>query len=268
MQEYAIEPDKPEEMGWERLKEYVTGLSWDTLLNRTGIAKNEFIDASRLIFENVPGCNLTGLGLELQPNGVQSIRTVACLQSLMDTGRFPSKMDMAMNPLPNRDAYPERPDPVGFYQAPLFVARGGEGQAMYLPRAVLNGDPYPVRALVVMGANPALTFPAASTQVEMYRNLDFLAVCDLFMTATARHADLVLPAADFLNTSEIHDYGRVGKPYFGLIRRSRTVLRAGRSGNGCSSLPTGWDCEHFFHGMIMTRLWSTGCVAPRLNWIP
>ena len=28
----------------------------------------------------------------------------------------------------------------------------------------------------------------------------------------------MLPAADFLNNMEVHDYGRVGKPYLGLIR--------------------------------------------------
>lgn len=89
---------------------------------------------------------------------------------------------------------------------------------MYLHRAILNNEPYPVRTLLVMGANPALTFPAASTQLETYKSLDFLAVCDLFMTATARQADLVLPAADFLNNTEVHDYGRVSKPFLGLIR--------------------------------------------------
>ena len=69
-----------------------------------------------------------------------------------------------------------------------------------------------------MGSNPGLTFPAVQTQLDVYKKLDFLAVCDLFMTATARQADLVLPAADFLNNLEIHDYGRVGKPCLGLVR--------------------------------------------------
>lgn len=218
VEDYGFAPDEQRQIGWERLKAHVIGLHWDILLGKTGINKDEFAQASRLIFENVPACNLTGLGLELMPNGVQSIRAVACLQSLVDPGRFPAAMAMSMPPLPNQEAYPEKPDSVGFRKAPLFTARGGEGQAMYLHRAVLHSDPYPVKSLLVVGANPALTFPASSTQVEMYKHLDFLAVCDLFMTATARQADLILPAADFLNNMEVHDYGRIGKPYLGLIR--------------------------------------------------
>ena len=218
IEDYDLAPDAQRQIGWDQLKNHVTGLSYDVLMDKTGINREEFIRASQLIFENLPVCNQTGLGLELLPNGVQSIRAVACLQSLVDPGRFPSAMAMPVNPLPNQEAYPERPDPVGCLQTPLFVERGGEGQAMYLHRAVLHNDPCPVKTLLVVGSNPALTFPATSTQVEMYRRLDFLAVCDLFMTATARRADLVLPAADFLNNMEVHDYGRVGKPYLGLIR--------------------------------------------------
>lgn len=218
VEDYNLAPDAQRQVGWGQLKDHVTGLSYDVLLEKIGIAKEDFSRASQLIFENLPAYNQTGLGLELLPNGVQAIRAVACLHSLVDPARFPSAMAMPVKPLPNREAYPERPDPVGCLQNPLFFKRGGEGQAMYLPQAVFNQEPYPIKLLFVAGANPALTFPATSTQIEMYKQLDFFAVCDLFMTATARRADLVLPAVDFLNSMEVHDYGRVGKPYLGLIR--------------------------------------------------
>lgn len=218
IEDYGLAPDQQQQIGWDRLKNHVTSLSLDTLLEKTGINHVDFNQASHLIFKNMPVCNQTGLGLELLPNGVQSIRAVACLQSLVDPGQFPATMTLPLTPLPSQEEYPDRVDPVGMQQTPLFVANGNEGQAMYLHRAVLHNDPYPVRSLLVMGANPALTFPATAIQVEMYKQLDFLAVCDLFMTATARQADLVLPAADFLNNMEVHDYGRVGKPYLGLVR--------------------------------------------------
>ncbi len=50
-----------------------------------------------------------------------------------------------------------------------------------------------VKALYVMGANPAATAAGA----EALRKLDYLVVQDLFLTETAQLADVVLPAASF-----------------------------------------------------------------------
>lgn len=109
-------------------------------------------------------------------------------------------------------------EPIGHTEAPLFTRRRGEGQAMFLPKAILHHDPYPIRAMMIVGANPLLTFPDPALQMRAFRQLDFLAVCDLFMTPTARMADLVLPAADFLDNLELHDYGQqAGRPYLGLV---------------------------------------------------
>lgn len=128
IEEYGLKPDKQKEVGWNVLKDYLSDEPLSSLLDKTGITQDDFTHASRLLFGNLPACNLTGLGLELQPNGVQSIRAVACLQSLVDSGRFPSAMAMPLNPLPKQEAYPDRPDPIGFEQAPLFHARGEKGK--------------------------------------------------------------------------------------------------------------------------------------------
>ncbi|MBU2510759.1 molybdopterin-dependent oxidoreductase [bacterium] len=226
IESYNISADPDHEIGWAELKNYLQNISYASLLEKTGISQSEFFNAAALIFENRPCFNQAGLGLELQPNGIQTIRAIACLQSLVDPNKFPTGMAFPMAPLPDQDNYPEMPEPIGIREAPLFVRQGGEGQAMYLPKAVLQDDPYPVRTLVVVGSNPALTFPAASIQKKMFERLDFMAVSDLFMTTTAQQADLVLPAADFLDNLEIHDYGRFGKSYLGLVRPVK------RSGTG------------------------------------
>ena len=49
---------------------------------------------------------------------------------------------------------------------------------MYVTRAILEDSPYPVRAMVIAGSNPALTFPDFKTQTRAFRKLDFLAVAD------------------------------------------------------------------------------------------
>jgi len=55
----------------------------------------------------------------------------------------------------------------------------------------------PVRGLYVMGENPIISDPDISHAEEWFHNLDFVAVQDLFLTETARYADVVLPGASF-----------------------------------------------------------------------
>jgi anaerobic selenocysteine-containing dehydrogenase len=220
---YAIEkermkPQSPVAEGWDELKEVVHGVSYRSLLERTGIPEDDFYEASALIFGNLPGWIQTGLGLELNPCGVQSIRAIASLQSFLDCQHAPSSLAYKLKSLPGKHLYPERPDPIGSKESPLYIRGNQEGQGMYLARAILDHDPYPVKAMLIAGGNPILTFPDSKTQAKAFQELDFLAVFDLFMTPTARLANLVFPASDFLENLELHDYGQSGRPYLGLIK--------------------------------------------------
>ncbi len=55
------------------------------------------------------------------------------------------------------------------------------------------GQPGGVRCLFVHGANVAVSAPNASSVLAGLRSLDFLVVCDFFLSETAAEADLVLP---------------------------------------------------------------------------
>jgi anaerobic selenocysteine-containing dehydrogenase len=59
--------------------------------------------------------------------------------------------------------------------------------------------------MLVVGANPALTFPNSRKVQEALSRLEFLAVMDIFPTETARYAHVVLPAATFLEKTELCD---------------------------------------------------------------
>ncbi len=54
-----------------------------------------------------------------------------------------------------------------------------------------------LKAMLIMGENPAVTDPNITHVKEALEKLDFLAVIDIFLTETAQLADLVLPAASF-----------------------------------------------------------------------
>jgi formate dehydrogenase major subunit/formate dehydrogenase alpha subunit len=54
-----------------------------------------------------------------------------------------------------------------------------------------------LKAMYIMGENPALSDPDANHTVKSFKALDFIVVQDIFLTETAELADVVLPAASF-----------------------------------------------------------------------
>jgi anaerobic selenocysteine-containing dehydrogenase len=80
--------------------------------------------------------------------------------------------------------------------------------------AILEETPYPVKAALIMAANPALTSPDSARVRASLAKLDFLAVADIFMTPTAELADVVLPACTFLEQTyyATYDAGAYLKP--------------------------------------------------------
>ena len=55
----------------------------------------------------------------------------------------------------------------------------------------------PVRGMYIMGENPIISDPDVSHAEAWFGELEFLAVQDLFLTETARYADVILPGASF-----------------------------------------------------------------------
>ena len=72
----------------------------------------------------------------------------------------------------------------------LSLAKG-----LMVTEMVAEGSP--VRGLYVMGENPVISDPDVAHAEEWVRGLEFLAVQDLFLTETARWADVVLPGSSF-----------------------------------------------------------------------
>jgi anaerobic selenocysteine-containing dehydrogenase len=72
--------------------------------------------------------------------------------------------------------------------------------------AILDEDPYPVKAMMVVAANPALTCADSNVVQAALKKLDFLVVVDLFMTPTAELADIVLPACTFFEQTRFVTY--------------------------------------------------------------
>ncbi|HCP31751.1 TPA: formate dehydrogenase subunit alpha, partial [Candidatus Acetothermia bacterium] len=57
-----------------------------------------------------------------------------------------------------------------------------------------------VKGLIIMGENPMVSDPNLNHVEEALKSLDFLVVSDIFLSDTAKLADVVLPAASFAET--------------------------------------------------------------------
>ncbi len=66
--------------------------------------------------------------------------------------------------------------------------------ALEMIQQAKQGD---IRAMYIVGENPALSFPHPSQVREALASLDFLVVQDMFLTETAQLATVILPAASF-----------------------------------------------------------------------
>ncbi|GAB7021288.1 formate dehydrogenase subunit alpha [Halostagnicola bangensis] len=79
----------------------------------------------------------------------------------------------------------------------VWGERPPEEVGLTVPETFTEAHEGNVKAMYVMGENPALSEPDIGHAEQALEALDFLVVQDLFLTETAEHADVVLPAASF-----------------------------------------------------------------------
>ena len=72
--------------------------------------------------------------------------------------------------------------------------------------AILEAKPYPVKMLFFISSNPVMTRANAREVYKALEKVEFMAVSDFFITPTAELADIVLPAATWLEMDYVGDF--------------------------------------------------------------
>jgi anaerobic selenocysteine-containing dehydrogenase len=80
--------------------------------------------------------------------------------------------------------------------------------------AILEENPYPLKMVVVQSGNPLVTMADSTRTRAAFAKLETLVVIDLFMTETARLADVVLPASSCFEKTQLNRSSIRNNPMF------------------------------------------------------
>jgi anaerobic selenocysteine-containing dehydrogenase len=213
-------------MGFEELKEYIKDYTPEKVEKITGILKEQIINLSRMYATLKPSSIHEGNGLDQHTNVVHTVRAVACLMALTGNLCVPGgniiTPSMGLNNISLRgriiDAYSKSisTHPI-YYNEP----RIGLVSTVELIDSILSDQPYGIKALVVQASALGIIESNTTRVKKALEKIEFLVVHDLYMTATAKYADLVLPATSFLeDTLLITQQGPTVDTFFiGMINK-------------------------------------------------
>lgn len=214
-------------VGFDELKEHVRPFTPEWAAEISGVSATDIQAVARSYAEAEAACIIQGTSsFDQQGNGMQTMRAFCILQAITGNVNKPGTWVRVPFLRLSDLRIPVQEEPIGVREYPLFHRIWDRtypyGHALAFPKAVLEGEPYPVKALIVTGGNPAVTFPDTKTTRRVLESLDFLVVMDVFMSETAKMADIVLPASTFVErTGLAYTYGvDQGIPYVMLRKKA------------------------------------------------
>ncbi len=189
--------------GFDELHAAVAPFTLEYTEQRTTCKADDIVEAARLFATAKSGAAASGTGLHMARHQNLATQLVQTLNAIC--GRFDRRGGMTRNPGtlgPELAAEGNAPLPVSLRTDQRSRVRDIQGitglfgyQEMptnTLADEILTEGKGQVRALIVNGGNPALVFSDTDNTLKALQNLDLLVVNDLFMSATAKHADYVM----------------------------------------------------------------------------
>ncbi|SHE41244.1 thiosulfate reductase / polysulfide reductase chain A [Desulfofundulus australicus DSM 11792] len=201
-------------LGLKELQQFVEPYTPEWAEKETGIPAYEIVSLAREVSEAKPSVIFHyGYRCSHYLNEIYFRRSIIMLNALMgsieapggiffkkgakDAGRKP------LNKLTDQElpkVTEERCDGVGTSRLPL--PDPAHGVVQMLPKAILEEDPYPVKALLVWRFNPLLSIPDYEYTRRALENLDLLVTIDIQFSEIAWYSDVVLPESTYLERGD------------------------------------------------------------------
>jgi len=197
--------------GFDELKTQVARYSEDYVEKITGVEKDKIREAARLLSQGKRVCILISSGLGTLSDDEKLAQAVANLALLTGmVGREGSGIGFLGEKCNSQGALDMGALPhllPGYQEVSDEKVRGTfeEVWGISIPSQVgqgalemlLSAEKGNIKGLYIVGENPVVTYPDSAQTKKALGALDFLVVQDLFLTPTARCADVVLPVASF-----------------------------------------------------------------------
>ncbi len=185
--------------GWPQLRAAVAAVELDEVAARTGIARAE-IERLAQRLRSAPSAALH-MSVGVNMGGFGTLAYVLMQALAWATGNYDRRGGLLIGSMARivdrvfrwgglHDQHRSR---IGGLSSVLGTLPGG-----VLADEILEPGPERIRALLVLAGDPLRSIPGATRTEQALRSLDFLACVDMFESATARHAHVLLPAASWL----------------------------------------------------------------------
>ncbi len=183
----------------------------ETVEEITGVSQEKIARAARLYATTEPAAIFYSLGITEHSHGTDNVFALSNLALL--TGNF-GKPCSGVNPIRGQNNVQGScdmgclPDSYPGYQKVFnqdvqkkfekaWNSKLSPKVGLKMPEMMEDARKGKIKAMYIMGENPALSEPDSSNVIHALESTEFLIVQDLFMTETALRADLILPAASF-----------------------------------------------------------------------
>jgi len=219
-------------LGLSELQDFVQPYTPEWAEKETGIPAAEIVALAREMSKDKPAVVFHfGYRGAHHANEIYLRRSIMILNSLMGSietkgGFFFKKGPGEVGKKPARklteQKFPEikvpRVDKVGTKDFPLPDPDHGVPQM--LPQAILNEDPYPIKALFVYRFEPLGSIPDSTLTKKALDKLDLIVTVDINASDIAWYSDVVLPESIYLERTDCIQQANGQKPQMFLRRQA------------------------------------------------
>ena len=245
-------------VGFAELRERVQAFTPERTAAITNLSPYTIIETARFFAKNQPCDMVIGEAAEhSSPNSINAIRAINILRTIVGSvdvdgggiiaGPYPGFIPDSTMELNHMLPSEQRSKQLGadrfrFLSYPgwelveeQFQKKWGDQHpaAVYLNcmahaptafRAMIDGDPYPVKALIVSASNPLLSHGNTKLVYKALKATELLVTLDITPTPTTQLSDYVLPAACWLERPDMGNFASIGA--YPLVQVGETAVPA------------------------------------------
>jgi anaerobic selenocysteine-containing dehydrogenase len=198
-------------IGFDKLAEHVRDYDPQKVAEITWVPAERIREFARIYATSKPGAIITGNAFYNSDVGFQALRAISVLMAITGNVDVPGASllfpGMMLFPAVAHDEFSELPQARaigGPDEYPLFWRYLKESIFGSIVDAAISGKPYPIKGMIVQWGNPAALGGDKNKLRRALQSLELVVVHDIFWTETCEFADIVLPAATFLERQELY----------------------------------------------------------------